>query len=160
MDSELRDLYQEVVLDHGRNPRNFRHRPDGANRDAEGYNPLCGDRVHLHLSVDEAGRIRDLGFDGAGCAISMASASLMTDILKGKSEPQAKALAHAFVEMVKGEPIETPPGEEDDLDRLHVLSGVSEFPMRVKCATLAWHTMEAALNNRDTAAAPVRTEED
>jgi nitrogen fixation NifU-like protein len=145
MDSELRDLYQEVVLDHGRNPRNFRRRPEGANRDAEGYNPLCGDRVRIHLAVDADGRIRDAGFEGAGCAISMASTSLMTEILKGKSAEEAEALAQAFFGLVKGEAADTPAADEDDLDRLHVLSGVAEFPMRVKCATLAWHTMQAAL---------------
>jgi nitrogen fixation NifU-like protein len=145
MDSELRDLYQEVVLDHGRKPRNFRRRPEGANRDAEGYNPLCGDRVCVHLAVDADGRIRDAGFEGAGCAISMASTSLMTEILKGKSAEEAEALAQAFYRLVKGEAADVSVANEDDIDRLHVLAGVAEFPMRVKCATLAWHTMQAAL---------------
>lgn len=153
MDSELRDLYQEVVLDHGRKPRNFGRRPDGVNRTAEGYNPLCGDKVHVHLAVDAEGRIRDLAFEGAGCAISIASASLMTDIVKGKSIEEAKALARTFFGLVKGENMSPTVGEEDDLETMQVLSGVAEFPMRVKCATLAWHTMEAALERgaRETA---------
>jgi nitrogen fixation NifU-like protein len=162
MDSELRDLYQEVVLDHGRNPRNFRRLPEGANRDAEGYNPLCGDRVRVHLAVDADGRIRDLGFEGAGCAISMASTSLMTEILKGKSAEEATTLAEAFYGLVKGEAADAPAAaDEDDMDRLHVLSGVAEFPMRVKCATLAWHTMQAALARgpADGAEPVVTTEE-
>ncbi len=162
MDSELRDLYQEVVLDHGRNPRNFR-RPEGANRDAEGYNPLCGDRVRLHLAVDADGRIRDAGFEGAGCAISMASTSLMTEILKGKSAEEAERLAQAFFGLVKGDAAgaAVAAADEDDMDRLHVLAGVAEFPMRVKCATLAWHTMQAALERgpADTAEPVVKTEE-
>jgi nitrogen fixation NifU-like protein len=161
MDSELRDLYQEVVLDHGRNPRNFRRWPEGANRDAEGYNPLCGDRVCVHLAVDADGRIRDAGFEGAGCAISMASTSLMTEILKGKSAAEAEALAQAFYGLVKGETADTPAADEDDMDRLHVLSGVAEFPMRVKCATLAWHTMQAALaRGAADQAEPVATTEE
>lgn len=144
---ELRDLYQEVILDHGRNPRNLR-RPEDANHHARGYNPLCGDNVIVHLTVDPAGVIRDVAFEGKGCAISIASASLMTEILKGKSEDEARALFGHFHDMCTGAEPEQAEGNDvdsDAMDRLQVLSGVREFPMRVKCATLAWHTMSAAM---------------
>ena len=143
--SDLRELYQEVILDHGRNPRNCR-RPDGCNRKCHGYNPLCGDKVTIYLKVED-GVVEDVGFEGSGCAISMASASLMTEILKGKTVEEAQILFGSFRELVMGED-ETAEGsgEPVDLDKLVVLSGVREFPMRVKCATLAWHTMTAAMN--------------
>jgi len=144
--NDLRDLYQEVILDHNRRPRNFGPLP-AANRRAEGNNPLCGDRVKVYLDVAD-GRIRDVAFEGAGCAISTASASLMTETLKGRSVEEARALFHGFHELVtRG----TVPETEDGLDRLAVFSGVREFPMRVKCATLAWHAAMAAL---DAEAAP------
>jgi nitrogen fixation NifU-like protein len=145
MNDDLRDLYQEVILDHGRHPRNFRH-PDTANRTARGDNPLCGDKVTVYLEVGADGTIRDAAFEGRGCAISTASASLMTETLKGKTEDEARTLFHALHDMCTGHEA---PGEAsadpDDLDRLRVLSGVRNFPMRVKCATLAWQAVLAAL---------------
>lgn len=144
---DLRDLYQEVILEHGRNPRNCRC-PEAANRHARGHNPMCGDSLIVHLDVDDDGRIRDVAFQGKGCAISVASASLMTEVLKGKTEAEAKALFESFHEMCtngNGDAAAQAAIDSDDLDRLQVLSGVSAFPMRVKCATLAWHTMNAAM---------------
>ncbi len=140
--SDLRELYQEVILDHFRRPRNFGKSP-ASNRKAEGHNPLCGDRMTVYLLID-VGRIADVSFEGSGCAISVASASLMTEMLKGLTEEEARALFERFHGVVAG-------GEEavEDLDKLAVLSGVREFPMRVKCATLAWHTFAAALENSD-----------
>lgn len=152
--SEFRELYQEVILDHGRSPRNF-VRPADANRDCDGFNPLCGDKVHVYLTVTD-GVVEDVGFEGAGCAISMASASMMTEILKGKTEAEIKALFDRFHDLVMGEAEITDADLEDpDLERLVVLVGVREFPMRVKCATLAWHTMAAALERNEE---EVRTE--
>lgn len=150
--SDLRDLYQEVILDHGKRPRNFRH-PADANREAKGDNPLCGDKVTIYLKLSPANVIEDVAFEGRGCAISTASASLMTELLKGKTEEQANALFGAFHHMCTqddGAP-ELPPTLEDEFDRLQVLSGVRQYPMRVKCATLAWHTMKAALDGAEKA---------
>jgi nitrogen fixation protein NifU and related proteins len=149
--SELRDLYQEVVIDHSRKPRNFR-KPEGANRSAEGINPLCGDEITLYLKL--AGDvIEDIGFQGAGCAISKASASLMTAALKNKTKAEAEALFERVHSMLsQGPKSQTDPQE---MGKLAVLSGVWEFPSRVKCATLAWHTLRSAL---DGAEAPVSTE--
>ena len=145
--NDLRDLYQEVILDHNRRPRNFGPLP-AANHQAEGNNPLCGDRVTVYLDV-EGDRIRGISFQGAGCAISTASASLMTEALKGRSVAEARSLFHGFHEMVtKGE-------EGEDLGKLAVFTGVREFPMRVKCATLPWHTLLAALSSEPQ---PVSTE--
>lgn len=155
MDAELRDLYQEVILDHGRNPRNF-GAPAEANRDAEGFNPLCGDRIHVYLAMDGHNVLRDAGFEGKGCAISQAAASLMTEVVKGKNAAEARALAEAFFALVRGEPAPEAAVAEEDMDRLQVLAGVSEFPMRVKCATLAWHTLRAAMGRAGQA--PVTTE--
>jgi nitrogen fixation NifU-like protein len=139
--SDLRDLYQEVVFDHNRNPRNFGKLAD-ANRTAEGYNPLCGDKLALYLKV-ENGVIADVRFEGAGCAISTASASIMTEALKGRTEQEADELFNKFHAMVtRGGDKFVPAG----LGKLEVLSGVGEFPARVKCATLAWHTLQAALH--------------
>jgi nitrogen fixation NifU-like protein len=147
MDPSLRELYQEVILDHGRNPRHF-----GAlaspTHESHGHNPLCGDRVHLYLKMDETGRVADVSFEGKGCAISIASASMMTDLLMGKTVDDARALAEAFYHLAKGEAVQNDAAEED-LDRLAVMSGVSQFPMRVKCATLPWHTFEAALDGKE-----------
>lgn len=147
--NELRDLYQEVILDHNRRPRNFGPLPH-ANRQAEGHNPLCGDRVTVWLDLED-GRIRDVSFEGAGCAISTASASLMTEALKGMGVEEARGLFHGFHELV------THGGEAGgpDLGKLAVFSGVREYPMRVKCATLAWHALMAALDGKDL---PVTTE--
>jgi len=139
--SDLRDLYQEVIFDHNRNPRNF-GKLDEANRHAEGFNPLCGDELCLYMIVDDNGIITEITFEGRGCAISKASASIMTEILKGKSEYEAQAYFNSFHAMATGE------GELSalpDAEKLEVLGGVREYPARVKCATLAWHTAHAAL---------------
>jgi nitrogen fixation NifU-like protein len=141
--SDLRELYQEVILDHSRKPRNFR-RPDHANREAKGDNPLCGDKVTVFLTVDD-GKVTDVGFQGRGCAISMASASLMTEIVKGKSEAEARALFESFHDEMTGKSA-CHGAAAGELDKLTVLSGVREYPMRVKCATLSWHTLMAALD--------------
>jgi nitrogen fixation protein NifU and related proteins len=147
--SELRDLYQEVILDHNRRPRNFGPLPE-ANRQAEGYNPLCGDKVTVFLDVED-GRIAGVSFQGSGCAISTASASLMTEALAGRTVAEARELFRDFHDMVT-----TGTGEgSPDLGKLAVFGGVREFPMRVKCATLAWHTLLAALEAKDE---PVSTE--
>jgi len=149
--SDLRDLYQEVIFDHNRNPRNF-GRLDEANRQAEGFNPLCGDELCLYMVVDGDGVITDITFEGRGCAISKASASIMTETLKGKSEDEAQAYFKSFHAMATGE------GELaalPDAEKLEVLGGVREYPTRVKCATLAWHTAHAALARETT---PVSTE--
>jgi nitrogen fixation NifU-like protein len=143
IDESLRDLYQEVILDHGRNPRHFGTLADPTH-EAHGHNPLCGDQVHLTLKLDAAECVADVAFDGKGCAISMASASMMTDLILGKTVGEALTLAGAFYDLAKGEPAQTNVAGED-MERLEVMSGVSQFPMRVKCATLAWHTFEAAL---------------
>jgi nitrogen fixation NifU-like protein len=141
--SDLRDLYQEVILDHNRHPRNFGPLPT-ANRRAEGHNPLCGDRVTVYLDVEE-GRIRDVAFEGAGCAISTASASLMTEALKGLTLEEARDLFHGFHDLVTQGAEEGSP----DLGSLAAFTGVREYPMRVKCATLAWHALIAALDAKD-----------
>ena len=141
--NDLRELYQEVILDHSRQPRNF-GRPDPCNREAEGYNPLCGDRVTIFLQIEDD-TVQDVCFEGNGCAISLASASLMTEFLKGKSVDEARAVFGRFHDAMTGEDAQ----DMASLDKLAVLSGVREFPMRVKCATLAWHTFTAALD-KDT----------
>lgn len=140
MNGDLNDLYQEVILDHNRRPRNF-HALADASHQAEGYNPLCGDRVILYLKIDD-GVIREAAFEGSGCAISKASASLMTDAVKGRSTADARSLVDRFQRMVT-----TPPEQDvEDLGKLSVLAGVREFPVRVKCASLAWHTLKAAMD--------------
>ena len=140
--SELSDLYQEVILDHNRRPRNF-HALADASHTAEGYNPLCGDRLTLYLKV-EGDTIADVSFEGAGCAISKASASMMTDALKGRTIGEANALFERFHRMVT-----TPPDQPvEDMGKLSSLAGVREFPVRVKCASLAWHTLKAAFDNK------------
>lgn len=141
-DDGLRELYQEVILDHGRHPRHFGKLSE-ANREAEGRNPLCGDEVHLYLYVD-GDRIKDVGFEGKGCAISIASASMMTELVKGKTVEEALALMDAFVHMAKGEGVNGAQIDEEALGRLSIMAGVSQFPMRVKCATMAWHTLASA----------------
>ena len=141
MDADLRDLYQEVILDHNRKPRNFGPL-DGANRTAKGDNPLCGDKVTIHLLVED-GVIADLSFEGSGCAISTASASLMTGMLKGKKEAEATTIFKQFHGVVTGQ-LEA---DFDEMGKLAVFAGVSEYPVRVKCATLAWHTVQAALGD-------------
>ena len=136
----LRELYQQVILDHNRNPHNFR-KPEHANRSVEGYNPLCGDHYTIHLQIEDD-VIADIGFEGSGCAISKSSASVMTTLLKGKSKEEAEKLFESFVGMVKGELLED---EAVKLGKLAVFQGVREFPTRTKCATLSWHAMERAL---------------
>jgi nitrogen fixation NifU-like protein len=148
MDESLRDLYQEVILDHSRHPRHFGVLASPTHL-GEGLNPLCGDRVKVFLHVDSANRIDDISFEGRGCAISQASASLMTDMLKGRTLEEADRLMGGFLHLVKGEDASGLEGE--DRERLDVMAGVSEFPMRVKCATLAWHTMKSALEGGSTA---------
>lgn len=147
--SDLSELYQEVILDHNKRPRNFRKMED-ANRSAIGRNPLCGDTVRVFLRV-ENGKIEDVSFEGAGCAISKASASLMTTELKGKTEAEAEIIFEDFHKLVTGESVQ---GEEQ-LGKLAVFSGVQDYPARVKCASLAWHTVHAALKSEDQ---PVSTE--
>ena len=147
MDANLRELYQEIILDHSRHPRHFGPLED-ANRVAEGFNPLCGDRVKVYLKVDDKGLISDVAFEGRGCAISVASASLMSDMLSGRTIEEAERLMGGFLELVKGEKAEGLAG--DDRETLEVMAGVSAFPMRVKCATLAWHAMKSALDGAET----------
>jgi nitrogen fixation NifU-like protein len=142
MDHSLRELYQEVILDHSRHPRHFGVL-EHATHKAEGYNPLCGDRVSVMLVLDRDGRVADIKFTGKGCAISQASASLMTERLAGRTVEEARALMNGFLHLVKGE--EVSGLSEDDREHLDVMSGLSEFPMRVKCATLAWHTFSNAV---------------
>jgi len=145
MFDELRDLYQEVIFDHNRNPRNFRIMTD-ADRQVEGFNPLCGDRLTLFLKFDND-KIIDASFQGSGCAISTASVSLMTEIVKGKTEQEADELFKQFHQMTTSDEIT----DLESLGKLAVLAGVREYPARVKCATLAWHTLDAALKNEQAA---------
>jgi nitrogen fixation NifU-like protein len=142
MSSRLQELYQEVILDHNRRPRNFRTIEHG--RHAEGYNPLCGDRVTVYLRV-EGDRIQDASFQGSGCAISKASASLMTDSVKGKTIEEAEALFERFHRLITRSADEP----ADDLGKLSVFAGVREFPARIKCASLPWHTLRAAAEARN-----------
>jgi nitrogen fixation protein NifU and related proteins len=148
MDENLRELYQDIILDHSRHPRHF-GALSSPSHVAEGHNPLCGDRVKVYLRLDESGRIADVAFEGRGCAISVASASLMTGMLKGRRVEDAEKLMGGFLELVKGESVGSL--AESDREQLEVMAGVSAFPMRVKCATLAWHAMKAALDNDSTA---------
>jgi nitrogen fixation protein NifU and related proteins len=150
MSSDLRDLYQEVILDHSKRPRNF-HAMPAPDRKAEGYNPLCGDRETVFLDLDGE-VLKDVSFQGAGCAISTASASMMTESVKGKTRAEADALFSRFHELITGK---TGAADGPELGKLEVFSGVREYPVRVKCATLPWHTLKAAL---DGAGAPISTE--
>jgi len=143
--SELSELYQQVILDHNKKPRNFR-KLESANHSAEGYNPLCGDQLTVYLNV-EGDLVTDVGFEGSGCAISKASASMMTQAVKGKSKEQAQTLFEEFHSMVTGEL--DAENDENSLGNLKIFAGVREFPVRVKCATLPWHTMHAALNKQE-----------
>lgn len=144
--SELNDLYQEVILEHNKNPRNFREIED-ANHQADGHNPLCGDALRVYLDLED-NKVKDVAFKGSGCAISKASASMMTQAVKGKSKEEAEVLFEEFQKMVTGDlDIET---DENHLGKLKIFAGVLEFPARVKCASLSWHTLHAALNNEET----------
>ncbi len=148
MTDDLRDLYQEVILDHGKNPRNFRAAED-ATCLAHGNNPLCGDQLTVFMKIDGEGVVEDVSFVGRGCAISVASASMMTEVLRGKSSSEIERLFSGFHAMCTGAETETGWASDDEMERLQVLSGVRQFPVRVKCATLAWHTMQAALKGDD-----------
>ena len=151
----LKELYQEIILDHGKNPRNL-GKFDNYNKDAKGHNPLCGDDVHVYLRLNENKKVEDITFEGKGCAISMASASIMTEMIRGKEEAEVKDIITDFLKMIK---------EKDELDnnilnadektKLMCLSGVKQYPMRVKCATLSWHTLSSALDDSQEV---VRTE--
>tara|TARA_B110000116_G_scaffold220187_1_gene198259 strand:+ start:228 stop:698 length:471 start_codon:yes stop_codon:yes gene_type:complete len=143
----IKELYQEIILEHGKNPRNLR-KTDNFNKDAKGNNPLCGDNVHIYLKLDEKKKVEDISFEGSGCAISMASASIMTDLIKGKEEPEVKEIVNDFLGMIKENPeLESKHLKEDDKTKLMCLSGVKQYPMRVKCATLSWHTLISAIDN-------------
>ena len=143
----LKELYQEIILDHGKNPRNLR-KAENFNKDAKGYNPLCGDKVHIFLKLDEKKKIQDISFEGSGCAISMASASIMTELLNGKNEKQINEIVKDFLEMIKNkENLDNNDLKDDEKTKLMCLSGVKKYPMRVKCATLAWHTLTSAIKN-------------
>ena len=142
--SDLRELYQQVILDHNKNPRNFHEMPDATNR-VDGYNPLCGDHYTIFLKLED-GTIQEVSFTGSGCAISKASASVMSSTLKGKSKEEAEKLFETFHNLVTGDSSGLSAAE---LGRLAAFSGVSEFPARVKCATLAWHTLKSALDGRN-----------
>jgi nitrogen fixation NifU-like protein len=148
--SELGELYQEVILEHSKAPRNFR-RPASANHEAEGYNPLCGDRCTVYIDMD-GDKINEIGFQGSGCAISRASASMMTQMVKGKTKVEAEKLFAQFHSLVTGK---DKVANAEELGKMAVFGGVSKFPARVKCATLAWHTLQSALENKHD---PVSTE--
>ena len=153
---DLKDLYQEIILDHGKNPRNL-GKFDNYNKDAKGNNPLCGDNVHVYLKLNENKKVEDIAFEGHGCAISMASASIMTDMVRGKEEKEVKEIVTDFLGMIKEkDSLETNILKDDEKTKLMSLSGVKQYPMRVKCATLSWHTLTSALDNSDQI---VKTEE-
>jgi len=142
---DLKDLYQEVIVDHNRSPRNF-HKMDNPDRTLEGFNPLCGDRLTLYLKIDDQ-KIDDISFDGSGCAISVASASLMTDAMKGKTAAEAEQIFNNFHELVTTDGSNV---DAEKLGKLAALAGVREYPTRVKCATLCWHTLHSALEGEET----------
>ena len=143
----LKELYQEIILDHGKNPRNLR-KTENFNKDAKGHNPLCGDKVHIYLKLNENKKVEDISFEGEGCAISMASASIMTDLLRGKEENDVKEIVNDFLEMIKEkDEIKTNLLKDDEKTKLMCLSGVKQYPMRVKCATLSWHTLTSAIDS-------------
>ena len=145
----LKELYQEIILEHGKNPRNLR-KTEGFNKDAKGNNPLCGDNVHVYLKLNGQKIVEDASFEGSGCAISMASASIMTDLIKGKNEHEAKEIVEDFLGMIKENPeLKSKYLSEDEKTKLMCLSGVKQYPMRVKCATLSWHTFVSALDNSE-----------
>ena len=152
----LKELYQEIILEHGKNPRNLGKTED-FNKDAKGHNPLCGDNVHVYLRLNENKKVEDIAFEGHGCAISMASASIMTDMVRGKEEKEVKEIVTDFLGMIKEkDSLETNILKDDEKTKLMSLSGVKQYPMRVKCATLSWHTLTSALDNSDQI---VKTEE-
>ena len=143
----LKELYQEIILDHGKNPRNL-GKFENFNKDAKGHNPLCGDKVHIFLKLDENKKVNDISFEGEGCAISMASASIMTDLMKGRKEQEAKEIIDKFLDMIKEkDEINTELLKDDEKTKLMSLGGVKNYPMRVKCATLSWHALSSALDD-------------
>ena len=143
----LKELYQEIILEHGKNPRNL-GKTENFNKDAKGNNPLCGDNVHVYLKLNDQRKVEGISFEGSGCAISMASASIMTDLIKGKSDNEAKEIIEDFLGMIKENPeLKNNILKDDDKTKLMCLSGVKQYPMRVKCATLSWHTLVSAMEN-------------
>ena len=143
----LKELYQEIILDHGKNPRNLR-KTENFNKEATGYNPLCGDKVHIYLKLNENKKVDDISFEGSGCAISMASASIMTDLIRGRKENEVKDIVKDFLYMIKENPeLSSKNLKDDEKTKLMCLSGVKQYPMRVKCATLSWHTLTSAIDN-------------
>ena len=146
---ELKELYQEIILDHAKNPRN-KGRCENYNYDAKAHNPLCGDKVHIYLNLDDDKNIKDLSFEGEGCAISLASASILTDILKGKDLSFTKKVTDDFLNMLKTKTkITLNSLSKDQVTTINSLSGVQEFPMRIKCATMVWHTLLSAIEKKD-----------
>jgi len=145
---DLKQLYQDIILEHGKSPRNL-GKCEGYSHEAKGYNPLCGDKVHVYLKLDSGKKVQSLTFEGEGCAISLASASIMTELVKGKSFEEAKEIMNAFINMIKNtSEIESNHLDEDQKTKLMSLSGVKQFPMRVKCATLSWHTLNSAIKEK------------
>jgi len=145
---DLKQLYQDIILEHGKSPRNL-GKCEGYSHEAKGYNPLCGDKVHVYLKLDNGKKVESLTFEGEGCAISLASASIMTELVKGKSFEEAKEIMDAFINMIKNtSEIESNHLDEDQKTKLMSLSGVKQFPMRVKCATLSWHTLNSAIKKK------------
>ena len=145
---DLKQLYQDIILEHGKSPRNL-GKCEGYSHTAKGYNPLCGDKVHVYLKIDTGKKVENLTFEGDGCAISLASASIMTDIVKGKSFEETKEIMNAFLNMIKNtSEIQSNHLDEDQKIKLMSLSGVKQFPMRVKCATLSWHTLNSAIEGK------------
>ena len=145
---DLKQLYQDIILEHGKSPRNL-GKCEGYNHEAKGYNPLCGDKVHVYLKLDNRKKVEGLTFEGDGCAISLASASIMTELVKGKSFEETKEIMNAFLNMIKNtSKIQSDHLDEDQKTKLMSLSGVKEFPMRVKCATLSWHTLVSAMEGK------------
>ena len=144
----LKELYQEIILEHGKNPRNI-GKTENFNKDAKGHNPLCGDSVHVYLKLDNKNKVEDVSFEGSGCAISMASASIMTDLVKGKEENEVREITNDFLGMIKINPnLKSKNLNDDEKTKLMCLSGVKQYPMRVKCATLSWHTLISAIDNK------------
>ena len=145
---DLKQLYQDIILEHGKSPRNL-GKCEGYSHEAKGYNPLCGDKVHVYLKLDSGKKVESLTFEGEGCAISLASASIMTELVKGKSFEEAKEIMDAFLKMIKNtSEIKSNYLDEDQKTKLMSLSGVKQFPMRVKCATLSWHTLNSAIKGK------------
>ncbi len=143
----LKQLYQDIILEHGKSPRNL-GKCEGYSHEAKGYNPLCGDKIHVYLKLNEKKKIEDASFEGSGCAISIASASIMTDLVKGKEESEVKEIIKDFLGMIKVNPsLNSKNLKEDEKTKLMCLSGVKQYPMRVKCATLSWHTLTSGIDN-------------